>query len=80
MNRKQKQHQQIVPGHALAVHVPTPSREDFSHAMKTWKRKVKDSKILDNLKSRKEYIKPSVTKRQERIRAAYIQRMRSLNM
>lgn len=78
MSRKQKQHQMIVPGNALAVHVPGTEFSDLSIALKTWKRKIKDADILDAVKSRKEFIKPSVTNRQAKQRAAYIQRMQDL--
>mgnify|MGYP000858673760 CR=1 FL=1 len=78
MSKKQKQHQMIVPGNALAVHVAGTEFSDLSIALKTWKRKVKDADILDSVKNRKEFIKPSVTKRQAKQRAQYIQRMEDL--
>jgi small subunit ribosomal protein S21 len=79
MSKKQKQHQQIVPGNALAVHVTGTQREDLASAIKTWKRKVKSSGILEETRDRKEYIKPSVLKRQQHIKAAYMQYVRDLH-
>ena len=35
-------------------------------AIKLWKRKLKDSGILEQLKERKEFIKPSAVKRKQR--------------
>lgn len=79
MSKKQKQHQQIVPGNALAVNVIGTDTHDLAHALKAWKRKVKAANILNEVKDRKEYIKPSVINREQKSRAAYIQRMRSKN-
>ena len=74
MNKKLKQHQSVVPGHGLAV---TVVNQDISFALKSWKRKLKDSKILDELKTRKEFIKPSVLRRDEIQKAAFKQRKQS---
>lgn len=79
MSKKQKQHQMIVPGQALAVHVPGDTREDLAAALKTWKRKVKSSGVLEATKDRKEFIKPSVLKRQQLANAAYIQHIRTMH-
>lgn len=79
MSKKQKQHQQIVPGNALAVNVVGTDSHDLAYALKAWKRKVKNANILNEVKDRKEYIKTSVIQREQQTRAAYIQRMRSKN-
>ena len=79
MSKKQKQHQMTVPGNALAVNVVGTSKEDLSHALKTWKRKIKSSNILESVKNNKEYIKPTVVKRKEKIDAVYIQKIKDLN-
>jgi ribosomal protein S21 len=76
MSKKQKQHQMIVPGNANAVRVPYT--EDFSLAMKIWKRKVKTSDVLSHVKDNKEYIKPSVRKRTKLQKAKYIQQIKDL--
>jgi small subunit ribosomal protein S21 len=80
MNKKQKQHQSIMPGHATAVNVTGTQREDLAFALKMWKRKVKESGVLEIVKERKTFTKPSVAKRAERIDAAYRQRMQDLRM
>ena len=79
MSKKQKQHQMIVPGQASAVHVPGTSREDLAAALKTWKRKVKMSGVLEAAKDGKEFIKPSVLKRQQHANAAYMQYIRDMH-
>jgi ribosomal protein S21 len=76
MSKKQKHHQMIVPGNAIAVRIPVA--EDFALAMKIWKRKVKTSDVLNHVKSNKEYIKPSVQKRMQTQRAKYIQQIKDL--
>lgn len=76
MNKKQKQHQQIVPGNALAIQVIGTEREDLAHALKAWKRKVKSAGVLEATKDRREFIKPSVQRRQQHIRAAFMQMVR----
>jgi len=75
MNKKQKEHQSVIPGHSLGANVVNG---DLGFAIRTWKKKLKDSEILDKIKSKKEFIKPSVTKRIQRNDAAYRQRMQSL--
>ena len=76
MTKKQKQHQTIVPGNALAVNVVGNTREDLAFALKTWKRKIKNSQVLEQTKDRKEFIKPSVVKRKQLIAAKFIQKVR----
>ena len=76
MNKIQQQHQTIVPGHALAVNVIGTTREDLAFALKSWKRKIKKSEILEQTKARKEFIKPSVIKRKQLIAAKFIQKIR----
>lgn len=80
MNKKQKQHQSIMPGHSTAVNVTGTQREDLAFALKMWKRKVKESGVLEIVKERKTFTKPSVAKRAQRIDAAYRQRMQDLRM
>ena len=79
MNKKQKQHQQIVPGNPLAVNVVGSEMYDLGYAIKTWKRKVKNAGILETVKSRKEYIKPSVVNRKQIQHASYMQMVRDLH-
>jgi len=79
MSKKQKQHKAIVPGHSTAVNVLGNSKEDFAHALKLFKRKVKSTGILDKLKENKTFIKPSVKRRQQLISAKYIQKIKDLH-
>lgn len=75
MSKKQKYHQSIVPGHAIAAAVPN---KDIGYALRTWKSKLKNSDLLANLKDRTEYKKPSVIKRKSKADAIYRQKIRTL--
>ena len=79
MSKKQKQHQTIVTGNPLAVNVEGTQREDLGFALKVWKRKVKNSGILERIKDLKEFEKPSVTKRKQLQAAKFIQKIKDLN-
>ena len=79
MSKKQKQHQTIVPGNPLAVNVVGTQREDLGFALKVWKRKVKNSGILERIKDLKEFEKPGVTKRKQLQAAKFIQKIKDLN-
>ena len=79
MNKKQKQHQTIVPGNALSVNVVGNQREDLGFALKIWKRKINTSGILEKIKDRKEFEKPSVKRRKQRQAAQFIQKIKDLN-
>ena len=76
MNKHQKQHQSILPGNATAVNVVN---QELGFALWTWKRKVKSAGVLEEVKQRKEFIKPCVEKREQKKRAIFIQRIKDLN-
>ena len=69
----------IVPGNASAVNVVGTEKEDLAYALKTWKRKIKQSGVLEHVKNNKEFEKPSVTNRKQRQRAYYIQQIKDSN-
>ena len=75
MNKKQKQHQTIVPGNSVAVNV---INQDLGFALRTWKRKVKDSGVLEHVKDNRTYTKPSVKRRDDISKAQYRQKMQDL--
>jgi len=75
--KKVRREQMIVPGKFKAAKVINGNIEA---ALKFWKRQVKDSNVLQEVKDRKEFIKPSAIKRKQKmdaIRAEYIRRIRS---
>jgi len=69
MNKKQKDHQSIVPGNSLAVNV---INGDIVYALKTWKQKLKQSNKINRLTELREFEKPSVIKRREKLRAKFL--------
>ncbi len=67
----------IIPGRYKAAKVVNGNIEA---ALKFWKRQVKESGVLQEVKDRKEFIKPSAVKRKQKmdaIRKEYIRRIRS---
>jgi len=77
MSKTQSQFKQIVPGKALAVKVNSPAKEDLANALKTFKRKIKSSEVLEQTKARKEFIKPSVVNRKKHQDAKFMQMVRN---
>lgn len=60
--------------------IPVKEGENIERAIKKYKKKFEKTKVMRQLRDRREFTKPSVTKRQEKIRAAYKQRMQSAEM
>ena len=60
--------------------IPVKEGENIERAIKKYKKKFDKTGVVRELRSRKQFTKPSVTRRQEKIKAAYIQRMRSAEM
>lgn len=48
--------------------------ENIERALKRYKKKYDKTKVVRQLRSRKEYIKPSVANRKTRLKAAYIEK------
>lgn len=57
--------------------IPVKEGENIERAIKKYKKKFEKTKVMRELRDRKEYTKPSVARRQEKIRAAYKQRLKS---
>jgi len=57
--------------------IPVKEGENIERAIKKYKKKFDRTKVMRELRQRKEFTKPSVLKRQEKIRAAYKQRKKS---
>ncbi|MBT5438870.1 MAG: 30S ribosomal protein S21 [Crocinitomicaceae bacterium] len=58
--------------------IPIKEGENIERALKKYKKKFEKTKVMLQLRGRKEFEKPSITKRQQIIRASYKQRMQSL--
>ena len=57
--------------------IPVKEGENIDRALKRYKRKFDRTKTMKQLRNRKHFTKPSVAKRAERIKASYVQRLRT---
>ena len=57
--------------------IPIKDGENIDRALKRYKRKFDRTKTMKNLRSRKQFEKPSVVNRAQRIKAQYVQRLRT---
>ena len=58
--------------------IPIKEGENIERALKKYKKKFEKTKVMLQLRERKQFEKPSITRSQEVIRASYKQRMQSL--
>jgi|688.fasta_scaffold2411965_2 small subunit ribosomal protein S21 len=63
----------------LMLIIDIKNSDSLERALKILKRKVIDTKQLQNLRDRKEFEKPSVKRRSEINKAKYIQKKRDVN-
>ena len=52
-------------------------QKGLEFALKQYKNKVRQLKQTQELRNRQEFVKPSVTKRTQRLKAVYIQQMKN---
>ena len=57
--------------------IPIKEGENIERALKKYKKKYEKTNVMKQLRARREFVKPSISNRQEEIRAAYKQRMQS---
>ena len=57
--------------------IPIKEGENIDRALKKYKKKYEKTNVMKELRKRKEFEKPSISRRQQVIRAAYKQRMQS---
>ena len=57
------------------LQIPVKEGENIERALKKYKKKFERTKILRELRARKEFVKPSVRRREELIKAAYKEKM-----
>jgi small subunit ribosomal protein S21 len=58
--------------------VPIKEGENIERALKKFKRKFEKTGTIKELRGRQAYVKPSVKKRQEKMKAMYIQKLQDL--
>jgi small subunit ribosomal protein S21 len=57
--------------------IPVKEGENIERALKKYKKKFEKTGVMRELRSRKEFVKPSVELRQQKIKAAHKQRLKS---
>lgn len=55
--------------------VPVKEGENIERALKKFKRKFEKTGVIKELRGRQAYTKPSIKRRQEKLRAVYIQKL-----
>ena len=58
------------------LQIPVKEGESIERALKRYKKKFDRTKVLRQLRARKQFTKPSVIRRQQKIKAAYVERLR----
>lgn len=56
--------------------VPVKEGENIDRALKKFKRKFEKTGVIKELRQRQQFTKPSIKKRQEKLKAQYIQHLR----
>ena len=56
--------------------IKVKENESIERALKRFKNKFQNTQVLKELRSRKEFKKPSVVRRQQVIKAKYVQKLR----
>ena len=59
------------------LQIPVKEGESIEKALKKYKKKFERTGVLKQLRIRKEYIKKSVVRRQEVIKAQYVEKLKS---
>jgi len=57
--------------------VPVKEGESIERALKKLKRKFEKTGVIKELRARQKYTKPSITKREQKIKAVYVQQLRN---
>ncbi len=55
--------------------IPVKEGENIERSLKKFKRKFERTGVIKELRSRQAYTKPSIQKRQQKLRAIYIQKI-----
>ncbi|MCD4737511.1 MAG: 30S ribosomal protein S21 [Bacteroidales bacterium] len=56
--------------------IPVKEGENIDRALKKYKRKYEKTGVVKELRARQQYIKPSIKKREEKLKAEYVQHLR----
>jgi|TARA_B100001248_G_C27355224_1_gene443446 small subunit ribosomal protein S21 len=59
------------------LQIPVKEGESIERALKKYKKKFERTGVLKELRERKEYIKKSIVRRQQIIKAEYVEKLKS---
>lgn len=62
------------------LQIPVKEGESIERALKRYKKKFDRTKVLRQLRARKQFTKPSIARRQQVIKASYIENMKREEM
>tara|TARA_Y100001954_G_C15553648_1_gene475084 strand:- start:57 stop:248 length:192 start_codon:yes stop_codon:yes gene_type:complete len=57
--------------------IPVKEGENIERSLKKYKKKFEKTKVMKKLRARKQFEKPSISRRQQVIKASYRQKMQS---
>ena len=57
--------------------IPVKEGENIERSLKKYKKKFEKTKVMKKLRARKQFEKPSISRRQQVIKASYRQKMKS---
>lgn len=60
--------------------IPVKEGENIERALKKFKKKFDRTGVMKEVRRRKQFTKPSVVNREEKLKAAYIQKLRTSEM
>lgn len=58
--------------------IPVKEGENIDRALKKFKRKFEKTGVIKELRERQKYTKPSVKKREQKLKAIYVQHLRQM--
>jgi small subunit ribosomal protein S21 len=59
------------------LYIKVDSNKGIEVALKLYKNKVRNTKQIQELRERQEFVKPSVVKRNQRLKATYIEQIKN---
>ncbi|MFO8129655.1 MAG: 30S ribosomal protein S21 [Bacteroidales bacterium] len=59
--------------------IPVKEGESIDRALKKFKRKFEKTGVIKELRERQKYTKPSIKRREEKLKAIYVQQLREGN-
>jgi small subunit ribosomal protein S21 len=61
----------------IMIVIDVTKEKSLESALRTYKHKVQKVKQVQQLRERKEFVKPSVIKRKEKLKAVYVQQIKN---